>query len=82
MAQVRKITAHIPEELLRCAQGATGDGITATVRLGLEVLAAGDAYEPLLGMRGKFKLGREVDLDAWREGRTRSWPTPARSSLA
>ncbi len=70
MDQVRKITVHIPEDLLRRAQTATGDGITATVRRGLEVVAAGDAYERLLGMRGKFQLGRELDLDALREDRT------------
>jgi hypothetical protein len=52
----RKITLELPEELLRKAQQSTGEGVTATVRRGLELLAASTAYTELRKLRGKVKL--------------------------
>jgi hypothetical protein len=43
MEPTRKITVALPRELLRKAQKATGAGITATIRRGLELVAAGRA---------------------------------------
>jgi hypothetical protein len=62
MAQVRKITVDVPEELLRRAQKATGEGITATIRSGLKLVAARDAYAALRALRGRVQFS--VD---WRE---------------
>ena len=62
MAQVRKITVDVPEDLLRRAQKATGEGITATIRSGLRLVAARDAYEALRRLRGRVQFS--VD---WRE---------------
>ena len=52
----RKITLELPEDLLLKAQKSTGEGITATVRRGLELLAASTAYTELRKLRGKVKF--------------------------
>ncbi len=58
----RKITVEIPDDLLRRAQDATQQGVTETVRRGLERVAAEKAYEGLRKLRGKVKF----DV-GWRE---------------
>jgi hypothetical protein len=63
----RKITVHVPAHLLRKAQRTTKDGITATVRLGLELVAAGEAYRKLRTFRGKVDL--DLDLEVLRADR-------------
>jgi hypothetical protein len=67
MPDTRKITVEVPEDLLRRAQAASGEGITGTVRRGLALVAAGRAYDELRRLRGKLKLG--LDLEALREDR-------------
>lgn len=58
----------VPEDLLRRAQrAADDDGVTATIRQGLELLAANGTYERVRKMRGRVKLG--LDLAALREDR-------------
>ena len=58
MATARKITVEIPQALLAKAQQASGSGITQTVRTGLELLAASQAYDRLRQMRGKVRFSR------------------------
>ncbi len=41
----RKITVHVPEDLLRRALESSGKGLTFTVREGLQLVAAGKAYQ-------------------------------------
>lgn len=60
MKSERKITIHIPAELLKKAQEATQTGITETIRQGLQLVAASRAYEKLLGMEGKVKFSVSV----------------------
>jgi hypothetical protein len=60
----QKITAHLPKDLLRRAQRATGKGITDTLREGLELLSAREAGRRLRALRGKVKFS--VDLVALR----------------
>jgi len=67
MEPTRKVTVRLPQELLRKAQQTTGAGITATIRRGLELVAAGRAYEELLHLRGKVALS--IDLEQLREDR-------------
>ncbi|HEV8657677.1 MAG TPA: hypothetical protein VGS96_03530 [Thermoanaerobaculia bacterium] len=55
-ASRRKITVEIDEQLLRRAQRQSRDGVTGTIRRGLEILAAADAYKKLARMRGKVKF--------------------------
>lgn len=67
MGRLKKITVEVDEKLLRDAQKQSRDGVTGTVRRGLEVLAAAEAYERLARMRGTVKFS--ISLDAMREDR-------------
>ncbi|HEY2860187.1 MAG TPA: hypothetical protein VGJ21_17340 [Terracidiphilus sp.] len=60
-ATARKITVELPADLLSKAQKASGTGITQTIRAGLELIAAGRAYERLLQLQGKVQFSRTVD---------------------
>jgi hypothetical protein len=66
--RVRKVTVHVDEDLLRRAQERTGEGVTATIRQGLELVAASEVYERLRALRGKIRLS--VDQKALREERS------------
>jgi len=68
MEITQKITAHVPSELLRRAQAATGKGVTETVRQGLELVAASNAAASLRKLRGKVRLS--INLDELRRDRT------------
>jgi hypothetical protein len=60
MEQSRKITVEVPLALLEKAQHATGSGVTQTVRTGLQLVAASQAYRGLRQMRGKVKFSRSL----------------------
>jgi hypothetical protein len=62
MVTSQKITVEVPADLLEQAQRVTGEGITGTVRRGLELVARADAYERLRALRGKLRLA-----PSWRE---------------
>ena len=66
-AVTRKVTVHLPEALLRKAQQSTGKGLTETIRDGLRLVSAGDAYRELQRLRGKVKFS--VTLRTLREDR-------------
>ena len=66
-AETTKITVHIPADLLKDARRSTGRGITETVREGLRLVAAREAYKGLRKLKGKVKI--EVDLEVLREDR-------------
>jgi hypothetical protein len=61
MEQIKKITVHIPVDLLADAQKETGEGVTETVRKGLEMLKRAHAYRQLAKMRGKIKFDLPLD---------------------
>lgn len=67
MDAARKVTVELPEDLLQKAQRSTGKGITATIRQGLELVAAGRAYDELRKLRGKVEFS--IDLKSLREDR-------------
>jgi hypothetical protein len=67
MKIAKKITVHIAEDLLDKAQKSTGQGITETVRLGLQLVAASRAYEQLKALRGRVRFS--VSIDKLREDR-------------
>jgi hypothetical protein len=69
MKAERKITVHVQSDLLSRAQKAARAGVTETVRKGLELLAASEAYDRLLEVRGKVKFS--VDLRELRQDRDR-----------
>jgi hypothetical protein len=56
MLQERKITVHVPADLLARAQRSSGQGVTETVRQGLRLVAAGDTFRRLAALRGKVKF--------------------------
>jgi phage-related tail fiber protein len=58
METARKITVAVPPELLAKAQLASGSGITQTVRIGLQLVAASQAYARLRQLRGKVRFTR------------------------
>jgi len=61
MEQIRKITVHVPADLLEAAQKETGEGVTETVRKGLELLRRHQAYRELEKLRGKVKFALTAD---------------------
>ncbi|OGQ33869.1 MAG: hypothetical protein A3F16_06480 [Deltaproteobacteria bacterium RIFCSPHIGHO2_12_FULL_43_9] len=65
MSTAKKITIHIEENLLKKALQSTGEGVTATVRKGLQLVAASLAYKKLLQLRGKYKFS--IDLNELRK---------------
>jgi hypothetical protein len=58
---IRKITVHVPADLLAQAQKETGEGVTETVRRGLEMLRRAHAYRELAKLRGKVKFALTAD---------------------
>jgi hypothetical protein len=64
----RKVTVHVDKELLRRAQERTDEGVTATIRRGLELVAASEVYERLRALRGKVRFS--VAQRALREDRS------------
>lgn len=67
MRAIKKVTIEVPAELLRRARRSTGEGISATVRRGLELVAARSAYEDLRRLRGAVRLS--IDVEALRRDR-------------
>jgi hypothetical protein len=69
VGQPRRITANLPDALLRDAMEVTGEGITETLVRGLELVRRKRAYEKAMALKGKIRL--RVDLDESRERRRR-----------
>ncbi len=67
MVNVKKVTVDVPEDLLRRAQRSTGQGVTATIRAGLQLVAATGACDTLRRMRGRVQFS--VDWRRLREDR-------------
>jgi hypothetical protein len=67
MGRTRKITVEVPEPLLRKAQKQSQQGVTGTVRRGLELLAAAETYERLNRLRGSVRFS--IDLATMRKDR-------------
>lgn len=62
MKAARKITVEVPGDLLERAQRAGGGtGITQTVRMGLQLVAASHTYARLRQLRGKVRFSRTLD---------------------
>ena len=58
MSAARKITVEVPADLLERAQRASGTGVTQTIRAGLQLVAASQAYIGLRRLRGKVRFSR------------------------
>lgn len=68
MNKTRRVTANVPEDLLKAAQEVTGKGITETIVDGLERVRRQRFYEKLQQLKGKIHL--DIDIDELR-GRNR-----------
>ncbi|EMK25457.1 hypothetical protein [Leptospira kirschneri] len=64
-ASDKRITANLPEKLLKEARNVTGKGITETIVIGLELIRRSRAYDKAQNLKGKIKI--EIDLDVSRE---------------
>jgi hypothetical protein len=64
MQAVRKVTMQLPEDLIHKAMAATGEGLTPTVRRGLEALIAVHSFDRVRELRGKVKFS--IDFDSLR----------------
>ena len=69
MNKTRRVTANLPDDLLRAAQEVTGRGITETLVEGLEQVRRRRFYEKMKQLKGKIHLN--IDIDKSR-GRRRS----------
>jgi hypothetical protein len=65
MSQSKRITANLPDDLLRDAMRVTRRGITDTLVEGLRLIRRARAYEKAMALRGKLQL--DVDLKVSRE---------------
>lgn len=63
----KKVTVLLPQDLVRRALRASGEGLTPTLRRGLEMVAAKDVYAKILKLKGKVDLA--IDLDELRKDR-------------
>ena len=61
MKTQRKVTVLLPINLIDQALNASGLGLTPTLRKGLELVAAKDAYQKLLSLKGKFDLNLHLE---------------------
>lgn len=68
VSATRKVTVELPVELLERAQEATAEGITGTLRRGLELIAARRAADELRRRRGGVRFS--IDVQALREDRS------------
>ena len=60
MNDAKKITVDVSTLLLKEAQAVTGEGISETVRRGLQLLAASRAYAKAKTLRGKVKFAKSA----------------------
>jgi len=65
--KTQKVTVHLDRDLLRRAQQRTRQGVSATIRQGLELVAASNVYEKIRALRGKVRWS--IDLRTLREDR-------------
>jgi len=65
--KLRKVTLHLPADLVREAISASKQTLTETVRQGLKLVATGSTYDKLLKQRGKTNL--KLNIATLREDR-------------
>ena len=63
--KIKRITANIPEELLKDATSVTGASLTETLIVGLKLIKRGAAFEKAKALKGKLDI--KIDLDVSRE---------------
>ena len=66
-SKLRKVTMHLPADLVRQATTVSKQSLTETVRQGLKLVATGGTYDQLLRQRGKIEL--KLNIASLREDR-------------
>ncbi len=56
----RKVTIHLPADLLEKAQDYTGKGVAEAVRQELQLVVTSSTYEALFKLRGKVHFSKSV----------------------
>ncbi|HEV8307440.1 MAG TPA: hypothetical protein VGW35_07205 [Methylomirabilota bacterium] len=69
MAKARRITANLPDDLLRDAMRVTRAGITETVIEGLRLVRRTRVYDRAMALKGRVRLA--IDIEQSRERRRR-----------
>jgi len=59
--EMQKVTVLLPRSLVQEALETTGEGLTPTIRRGLEKIATARAYEELLKKRGDYRFSIRTD---------------------
>jgi hypothetical protein len=54
--KLKKVTVHLPEDLLNAAVKQSDGNITEAIRMGLKLIAAKSASEDILSWRNKYKF--------------------------
>jgi hypothetical protein len=67
MAKIKRISANIPEDLLKEACLITGSTLTETLIQGLILVKRAGAFEKAKALQGKLSI--KIDLDVSRERR-------------
>jgi hypothetical protein len=62
---LQKVTVRLPRDLVKRATRASGQGLSATIRQGLEAVTRAEAFRYLRRLRGKVKFS--IDVDQLRE---------------
>ena len=65
LGKIKRITANLPEDLLKEAMGVTHETLTETLIQGLKLIKRTKAFAKAQALRGKIDL--EIDLDVSRE---------------
>ncbi|MEK6704284.1 MAG: hypothetical protein AABZ06_00685 [Bdellovibrionota bacterium] len=65
MSKLKRVTANLPDELIRDAIQVTKRGITETLIEGLKLVRRTAAFEKAQALKGKLDL--HIDLDKSRE---------------
>lgn len=68
MQKIRRITANLPEDLIKQATTVTGKNLTDTLIEGLQMVRRTAAFEKAQKLKGKLNI--KIDLETSRE-RTR-----------
>ena len=59
--ELQKVTVLLPRDLLKRATRASGQGLTPTIRQGLEAVTRAEAFRGLRGLRGKVRFSINVN---------------------
>jgi hypothetical protein len=69
MDKIKRITANLPESLIKEATAVTGATLTETLIQGLLLVKRGGAYKKAQRLKGKLAIELDLDVSRERSGR-------------